>query len=240
MGGTKIATLASPTVGQVPNRKRVVVLGAGMAGLTAALALLRQDHDVRIIERQDRIGGRLLSMPLGDRMFTEAGGGHFRSNMPYVLAYVRRFGFPLLSLNAGLPRYIIDGRTGEGSNPVGWSWALAPEGRNVTVSTMLNQHLYRAGLDTDTVLNSRCPEEGSLERLGDITFGDLIRGVGASEVFCKLIDAHGGTFTSGSAALRRDSRTSPTTSATRTSCRPRLQRTVQRRHTWQRVVFGSP
>lgn len=201
VGGVAGAALAAPAVGQVANRKRVLVLGAGMAGLTAALSLLRLGHEVHVIERQDRIGGRLLSVPLGDGMFTEAGGGHFRSNMPYVLAYVRRFGLPLLSLNDGLPRYMIEGRTGEGSNPAGWPWALAREERNVTVPTMLNQYLYRAGLDTDTVLDSRWPDEGSLDRLGDVTLGDLIRGVGSSEVFCKLLDAHGGTFTSGSAAL---------------------------------------
>ena len=240
LGGATVATLAAPTVGQVPNRKRVLVLGAGMAGLTAALSLLRQDHDVRVIERQDRIGGRLLSVPLGDGMFTEAGGGHFRSNMPYVLSYVRRFGLPLLSLNDGLPRYIINGKTGEGSNPAGWPWALAPEERNVTVPTMLNQYLYRAGLDTDTVLDSRWPEDGSLEPPGRRharrphprrrRVGGLLQ-----TPRCPWWNLHERLR-----CARCDSRTSPTTSATRTSCRPRLQRTVQRRHTWQRVVFGSP
>ncbi|WP_207539935.1 flavin monoamine oxidase family protein [Sabulicella rubraurantiaca] len=196
------AALASPAVAQgVVGRKAVLVLGAGMAGLTAALSLLRRGHDVTIIEYQNRIGGRLLSVPLGDGMFTEAGGGHFRSNMPYVLAYVRRFSLPLLSLNDGLPRYMIEGRTGEAANPASWPWPLSREERNVSVSTMLNQYLYRAGLDSDTVLDSRWPDEGSLDRLGNVTLGDLIRGVGASEVFCKLLDAHGGTFTSGSLAL---------------------------------------
>jgi NADPH-dependent 2,4-dienoyl-CoA reductase/sulfur reductase-like enzyme len=34
--------------------RKVLVLGAGMAGLTAALALLRRGHDVTVIEYQNR------------------------------------------------------------------------------------------------------------------------------------------------------------------------------------------
>ena len=181
-------------------RSEVLVLGAGMAGLTAALALLRRGHEVTVIEYQDRICGRLLSLPLGDGMFTEAGGAHFRSNMPYVLGYLRLFDLPLLSLNDGLPRYMVDGKTGTAADLSAWPWAVSAEERNVTVSSSLNRYLYRAGLDADTVLDSRWPDPATLDRLSNITLGDLIRGVGASSAFCKLLDAHGGTFTTASVA----------------------------------------
>lgn len=63
---------SSPAVARAQKgRKTVLVLGAGMSGLTAALALLRRGHDVKVIEYQNRVGGRLLSLPLkggaGDR-----------------------------------------------------------------------------------------------------------------------------------------------------------------------------
>ncbi|MGI9252314.1 MAG: FAD-dependent oxidoreductase, partial [Thermomicrobiales bacterium] len=41
---------------------RVIVIGAGMSGLTAALALHRRGHDVRVVEYQNRFGGRLISV----------------------------------------------------------------------------------------------------------------------------------------------------------------------------------
>jgi monoamine oxidase/UDP-galactopyranose mutase len=172
-----------------------------MAGLTAALALLRIGHRVKILEYQDRIGGRLLSLPLGDGMFTEAGGGHFRSNMPYVLSYIRHFGLPVLSLNDGLPRYIVGGQIGDAANLGGWPWQLSSDERNVTVSSSLNRYLFRVGLDTDTVLDSHWPDPTTLAHLDDITLGELIQNVGASDTFCSLLDAHGGTFTSKSQAL---------------------------------------
>lgn len=38
-------------------RKRVVVVGAGMAGLTAAAYLAREGFDVLLVDKNDRVGG---------------------------------------------------------------------------------------------------------------------------------------------------------------------------------------
>ena len=42
-------------------RKRVVVLGAGLAGMVAAYELKHQGHDVVVLEAQNRVGGRVLT-----------------------------------------------------------------------------------------------------------------------------------------------------------------------------------
>ena len=200
--GTAVARAqsASPPGGD-RGAQDVLVLGAGMSGLTAALALHRAGHKVKVIEYQDRVGGRLLSVPLAGGQFTEAGGGHFRSNMPYVLSYVRHFGLPLLCLNDGLPRYLFEGRTAEAAKLAAWPWDLKPDERNVTVSSLLNHYLFLSGLDADTVLAAGWPDPATRRRLDSLTVGDLIRRAGGSEAFLRLLDAHGGTFTSSSAAL---------------------------------------
>jgi monoamine oxidase len=182
-------------------KKSVLVLGAGMAGLTAALALLRSGHRVTIIEYQNRVGGRLLSIPLKGGQFSEAGGGHFRSSMPYTLNYIRAFGLPVLSVNDGLPRYMFDGKTGMAANPASFPWNLSREERAVSVAASLNRYLFRLGLDADTVLDARWPDPAMLAKLDNVTLEDLIRTVGASDAFCKLLGAHGGLFTGGSQAL---------------------------------------
>ncbi|MTF37577.1 flavin monoamine oxidase family protein [Cyanobacterium aponinum] len=182
-----------------PSKKRsVLVLGAGMSGLTAALSLLRRGHEVKIIEYQNRIGGRLLSLPLKGGQFTEAGGGHFRANMPYVLSYIRRFNLPLLTLNDGLPRYLFNGKIFQGSDLSSFPENLNPQERGISVSSMLNTYLIMSGLDTDTVLDANWPNQEVIERFDNMTLGQLIRQVGGSETFIKLVDAHGGTFTSSS------------------------------------------
>ena len=44
---------------------KVVVVGAGMAGLTAAHHLRRWGYRVVVLEGRDRIGGRVWSVPFG-------------------------------------------------------------------------------------------------------------------------------------------------------------------------------
>src|SRR5580704_12993683 len=51
----------------------VVVIGAGMAGLTAARALAEAGLKVLVVEAQDRIGGRIWTRHVGDEAIEEAG-----------------------------------------------------------------------------------------------------------------------------------------------------------------------
>ncbi|MBN8929440.1 MAG: FAD-dependent oxidoreductase [Rhodospirillales bacterium] len=197
------ATLATPALARMtPPPRDVLVLGAGMAGLTAALALLRRGHRVTILEHQDRVGGRVLSLPLPDGMASEAGAGHFRGNMPWVLAYARHFGLPLIALNDGLPRYLVNGRVADAADLAAWPWPLHPQERRVSLSSTLNRYLGIHGLDTLTVLDPRWPDPWTIERLSSLSLSDLLRQAGASEAYVALLGAHAGPYTLASAALR--------------------------------------
>jgi monoamine oxidase len=44
---------------------RVIVVGAGMAGLTAADAMRCAGAEVIVLEARDRIGGRISTVPFG-------------------------------------------------------------------------------------------------------------------------------------------------------------------------------
>jgi monoamine oxidase len=56
-----------------PKGASVIVLGAGLAGMTAALELRKAGYKVRILEYRDRAGGRCWSLRGGDT-YTELGG----------------------------------------------------------------------------------------------------------------------------------------------------------------------
>ncbi len=63
---------AAPARGRLSTQ--VVVVGAGMAGLTAARDLLDQGVDVLLLEARDRVGGRLLNHDIGGGHVVEVGG----------------------------------------------------------------------------------------------------------------------------------------------------------------------
>ena len=47
------------------------VVGAGLAGLTTARAILEAGRSVAVLEARDRVGGRVLSQPIGDGQVVE-------------------------------------------------------------------------------------------------------------------------------------------------------------------------
>ena len=54
--------------------KRVLVIGAGLAGLVAAYELKRQGHEVVVLEAQNRVGGRVYTLrTLAPGLYAEAG-----------------------------------------------------------------------------------------------------------------------------------------------------------------------
>ncbi len=170
--------------------KRVLVLGAGMSGLTAALSLHRRGHDIEILEYQDRVGGRLISLPLKDGQFTEGGGGHFRTNMPLVCGYIDKFKLPLIAMNDGCPRYHVDGKTGDGNLMAAWPWEMRADERNVDLSSLLARYLVRAGINLNTVLSPAWPDAATLDKYDKLSIKGLLESQGASDAFIKLVDAH--------------------------------------------------
>ena len=79
-----------------PSRK-VLVLGAGMAGLVAAHELSKLGHDVTILEARMRPGGRVhtLREPFADGLYAEAGAARIPENHDLTLKYVKAFSLPL-------------------------------------------------------------------------------------------------------------------------------------------------
>jgi monoamine oxidase len=70
----------------------VVVVGAGLAGLTAARELRRRGYTVRILEASDRAGGRVLGAEIGDDEKIEVGGQWVGPTQENILGLIEEFG----------------------------------------------------------------------------------------------------------------------------------------------------
>jgi oxygen-dependent protoporphyrinogen oxidase len=82
---------------------RVVVVGGGMAGVTAARELRRRGHDVVIVESASYLGGRVRSETWGDVRF-ESGAGFITNFYPRTLALIDDLGLAgsLKQMNSSL------------------------------------------------------------------------------------------------------------------------------------------
>jgi monoamine oxidase len=78
----------------------VLVIGAGISGLRAALLLRRTGRRVAVIEASDRVGGRLLSAPLGSTM-VDVGGQWIGPAQHRAVALAAELGIPLFPTPIG-------------------------------------------------------------------------------------------------------------------------------------------
>lgn len=92
------ATLPASARQPASGGKRIVVIGAGFAGLACAHELRSAGYDVTVVEARKRVGGRVLSFnsAIGGEFVPgktiEGGGELIGSNHPTWVAYAERFG----------------------------------------------------------------------------------------------------------------------------------------------------
>ncbi|GGA54080.1 hypothetical protein GCM10007416_29050 [Kroppenstedtia guangzhouensis] len=103
-----------------PHPQKVLIVGAGMAGLVSASLLKGAGHRVEILEASERIGGRILTIrsPFTDGLYMEAGAMRIPASHSLVFEYLRKWGLSVNPFRNDTPMdliYVNGVRTGNGS-----------------------------------------------------------------------------------------------------------------------------
>jgi len=132
-------------------KKRVIVLGAGLAGLTAAWELVQAGHEVIVVEARNRSGGRVQTLREGftPGLTAEAGAMSFNDNYFNLFRYVKLFNIPYESLRAPVIRnqggntiyYLRGKRIVPDNGKIDWPYELKPEEREGSITDRYIQPL---------------------------------------------------------------------------------------------------
>jgi monoamine oxidase len=136
-----------PAPGRSPNPQRVIVVGAGLAGLAAAYELVERGHDVTVLEAQLRPGGRVYTLrsPFSDGLYADAGAIDFTDAYRHLMRYVKIFHLPLsppqprpmgTACHLRGKRFVV--KPGEKPD---WPFDLTAEEKNLGLGGMLGKYL---------------------------------------------------------------------------------------------------
>ena len=94
--------------------KKVLIVGAGLAGLVAGYELKRAGHNPVIIEAQQRVGGRVytLRQPFTEGLYAEVGAMRIPRAHTVTMEYIGKFGLPTNDFTMDNPNayYYMGGR----------------------------------------------------------------------------------------------------------------------------------
>lgn len=187
---SSLAEVVGPTAGS----KKVIVMGAGLAGLAAAYELSQAGYDVIVLEARTRPGGRVFTMreQFADGLYAEAGAMQVFDSHQWTMKYIKLFGLELDPIKPSKLTSIVylQGKRIEitPGHDVQWPIGLSPEERKLA-------RLGQRGLwETYVVPVLRNLREadllsavaGPLKKYDQMTFTQFLRSRGATPATISL------------------------------------------------------
>ncbi len=186
--------------------RRIIIIGAGLAGLAAGLELKAAGHEVVILEGRTRPGGRVYTLrhPFSDGLHAEGGAVIYASNYTVANKYIDQFGLQRLDYDVPnlKPHYFLDGRhiVLDGS-ALQWPYGVTEEENKLGPFGIIKKYLLDT-LPTQISDYDSWSSSPVLKDLDQLTLGAYMRRHGASPGALELIKQtqyFGSTIDQGSA-----------------------------------------
>jgi monoamine oxidase len=176
--------------------KKVIIVGAGLAGLSAAYELSQAGHDVTVLEAQTRPGGRVhtLREAFAEGLYAEAGATRIPNHHHLTLKYTELFSLTLDPFQPpDLPTiYYARGQrmtVKPGEEPV-WPYKLTREERNLGLSGIRQKYIDSMFSELGDVTDPGWPSDG-LKGYDQMNRSDFWRSRGVSEEAINLLSLGG-------------------------------------------------
>jgi monoamine oxidase len=177
--------------------KKVIIIGAGLAGLAAAYELTHAGHDVTILEARTRPGGRVHTLrdTFTEGLYAEAGAARIPNHHHFTLKYAELFGLTLDPFQPpDLPSvYYVRGRRIKVTpgQDVEWPYKLTPEERKLGLSGMRQKYIWSMLSEVGDVTDPSWPPPDALKKYDQMNRSDFWRSRGASSEAIALLSLGG-------------------------------------------------
>lgn len=176
--------------------QKIVVVGAGIAGLIAAFELMQSGHYVTLFEARMRPGGRIHTMrdQFSDGLYAEAGAFDFGESYTTLNRYIRMFDLSLEQMGAAEKnvaandvfylqgkRYVVP----QGTSP-DWPYGLSPEDRKLGPQGLWEKYVGSRVGNIQEPLSPGWPDRAATS-LDALTVNEIARKNGATDAVLSML-----------------------------------------------------